>query len=202
MHDLYIAAISGAMLHRRTALHIELAVGICIAYDFVDDEVPARVALTNIYAASGYDCLTRAGLDYKTINRRVNVAMQLFDHLGGKRMKIGAVAGMRRIEHVQRIVEALTVQSINDVLLLIGRPVSSTPAPAARMPVPRTEQARRAVDAPGVQHVRTEHLDLAVPPGTTRSEVLQLAAELLKLAETLNGPVKRGRGRQRLVAAA
>lgn len=186
MFDVYLACLSNAVLHRRAALQIELAVGLCVAHDLVDDPAQGRVALVQVYASAGYDCLATDGRDYKTINRRVNAAFLLFEKLGDEAIKraVRGNAGHRRVEAVQGMIEPLQLYTMDDVMAFCGRPRARQPAPAA---TPAQPLARRAVDQPGVVHVRTEHIDVPLPPETTRVEIMQLVSELLKLADTFNG---------------
>jgi hypothetical protein len=194
MFDVYLACLSNAVLHRRAALQLELSVGLCIALDSVDDLALGRVTLTNVYAAAGYDCLKPDGADYKTINRRVNTAFLLFEKLTAEVVKQAArgTSGHRRVEAVQSMLEPLKLYAMDDVLAYCGRPRASQAkrtevAAHVRGGSPTPPPMRRAFDAPDVVHVRTEHLDVPIPPSATRAELMQLVAELLKLANTFEG---------------
>jgi hypothetical protein len=202
MFDVYLACLSNAVLHRRTAIQLELAVGLCVAHDLVDDPALGRVTLVQVYAAAGYDCLKPDGRDYKTINRRVNNAFLLFDKIGadGVKKAIGRAAGHRRVEAVQALLDPLQLFTMDDVLAYCGRPRASQSKPTTVAEHQRgAAPARRAVDQPDVVHVKTEHMDVPIPPDVTRAEVMQLVAELIKLADTFkNGRVARRRpGRSR-----
>lgn len=190
MFEVYLACLSNAVLHRRAAIQIELAVGLCVAHDLVDDPAQGRVALTNVYASAGYDCLKPDGRDYKTINRRVNNAFLLFDKLGNEAVAraVRGTAGHRRIEAVQGMLEPLQLYTMDDVLAFCGRPRASQARQPAAPAEPAT-LARRAVDKPGVVHVKTEHIDVPLPPETTRAEIMQLVHELLQIANTFDGKV-------------
>lgn len=189
MFDIYLASIQNAILHRRAAVNIEIAVGICVAYDFRDNPTEARVMLTNVYASAGYDCLVTDGVDYKTVNRRVNASLLLFEKVGADPVgkAIATLTGHRRIEAAQELLAPLNLQTMNDVLGYCGRPVArSAPAPVAVV-----AHTRREADHPGTRHVRTAHIDVPIPTTATRAEVLDLVAQLLKLAETLNNEKRR-----------
>lgn len=184
MLNTYVDVIRNAMLHRRAAISIELAVGLCIAHDFRDsDGSDARVQLVNVYSTCGYDCTTPGGADYKTINRRVNAAMRLYDHIGAEAVAValGRSKANRRVEAAQAIIAPLELYSIADVIALVSGPVVAPPTARAQ----RTEQPkqRRAADTPGLPHVRTAHIDVTIPASATRGELLDLVAQLLKLAE-------------------
>lgn len=190
MFDIYLACLSNAVLHRRTAIQLELAVGLCVAHDMAEDPAHGRVALVQVYAAAGYDCLTPDGRDYKTINRRVNNAFLLFDKIGNAAIKraVRGTAGHRRVEAVQALLAPLQLYTMDDVLAYCGRPRTAPSKPTAVVAHERgATPARRAVDKPDVVHVKTEHLDVPIPPDVTRAEVMQLVAELLKLADTFDG---------------
>jgi hypothetical protein len=205
MFDVYLACLSNAVLHRRTAIQLELAVGLCVAHDLVADPAQGRVMLVKVYASAGYECLVPDGRDYKTINRRVNNAFLLFDKIGDAAVKraLRGQQGHRRVEAVQALLEPLQLFTMDDVLAFCGRPrasqsrVSATPAGA-----PEAAPARRAVDQPGVVHVRTEHVDVPLPPETTRAEIMELVSQLLKMADTFDGgKVSRPRRNRKLQPA-
>lgn len=207
MFDVYLACLSNAVLHRRAAIQLELAVGLCVAHDLVDDPAQGRVALAQVYAAAGYDCLKADGADYKTINRRVNTSFLLFDELTAEAVArtVRGTAGHRRVEAVQAVLAPLQLHSMDDVLAFCGRPRASQAKPATTpAATPEQHPARRAVDKPGVRHVRTEHIDVPIPPDATRVELMQLAAEIIRLADTFDkGRVSRRRpGRSRKDAIA
>lgn len=187
MFDIYLACLSNAILHRRAAVQIELAVGLCVAHDFIADQAEARVMLTSVYASAGYDCLAPDGRDYKTINRRVNTSFLLFDKVTAEAVA-GAIAelgGHKRIETVQALLEPLQLYTYDDVLAHCGRPRGGA-APSDPAPAPK-----RGRPAAAVVHVTTKHIDVAVPPSATRKEVLDLAVKLVALAETIGkAPVK------------
>jgi hypothetical protein len=200
MLDVYIACLSNAVLHRRAALQLELAVGLCVAHDNAHDEAFGRVTLVSVYANAGYQCLSTDGADYKTINRRVNNAFLLYNKLGDEAVKraVRGNAGHRRIEAVQAMIEPLQLYSMDDVLAFCGRPRASQArvvTPAAGAPAP----ARRAADRPEVRHIKTAHIDVPLPPEATRAEIMEVATELLRIANTFdNGKVAGPRtGRRR-----
>lgn len=188
MFDVYLACISNAVLHRRAALQLEIAVGLCVAHDAMEDTALGRVMLTNVYASAGYHCISSDGADYKTINRRVNAAFLLFAKIGDAAVAraVRGNVGHRRIEAVQAMIEPLRLNSIDDVLAFCGRPRPSQTR-AIAPPGPAATLARRAIDKPGVVHIKTAHVDLPLPPETTRVEIMEIVAELLKIANTFDG---------------
>lgn len=185
MFDVYTRCLSNAIMHRRAAVQIELAIGLCVAHDF-DDAAEARAMLVNVYAASGYNCLSPDGNDYKTINRRVNTSFLLFDKIGRDAIHevVAHRHGHHRVEAAQELLRPLVLCSYDDVLAYCGRPRSGgLTKPAA---VTTTPPLRRAADAPGAVHVRTPHIDVVVPPTATSSEVMDLVVRLVALAEKRN----------------
>jgi hypothetical protein len=197
MFDVYHACLSNAALHRRAALQLELAVGLCVAHDLADDPAQGRVSLVQLYASVGYDCLKPDGADYKTINRRVNTTFLLFGKLGAESVgrTMHGTVGYRRVEAVQAVLAPLALNSMDDVLEFCGRPrANGTQHKPAASRTPANHPARRAVDQPGVVHVRTEHVDLPIPPDVTRAELMQIVAELIKMADTFGSKMSRPRG--------
>lgn len=201
MLDIYAKALGKAFIHRRTALHLELAVGLCVFWDKKgEDPAQSRVELVRCYAETGYDCTAPGGSDYKTVNRRVNTAWLLWEHLGGARkIRLGKVQGQERIAAAKAVVQALGVRTAYDVLDLVGRsqrreraadsPRRERSTGSRQQPdssaKPNGNHARRATDGPGVVHVKTRHIDVPIPPAATKAELMNLVGKLVKLAETI-----------------
>lgn len=83
LHLALVKAINNAALSRRTALQIELAVGLInFSQEIGGTDSEGKAKLVGIYNEAGYNCLTKEDRDYKTVNRRMNVSAKLFDKLG------------------------------------------------------------------------------------------------------------------------
>jgi hypothetical protein len=184
--EIYARAIGQAITHRRKALCLELAVGLAVAHDNKNDEAEGRAALVRVYADAGYDCLKPTGRDYKTVNRRVNMAFLLWNHLGGARkIRLGRVRGAEKLTAAKEIVAMLEVSTAYDVMDLVGR--SQRRERETNSQRRESSMTRRATDQPGTAHIKTEHIDVPVPPTATKREVISLIRKLQKLADRLGG---------------
>lgn len=184
MERSYVTAIKNASMHRKSALHLELAVGLAV---FGDNGTKSD--LTEVYAAAGYECREPEGADYKTINRRVNAAEWLFDYIGAEEVATwsGESKKAARIEAIRTEIEALKLDTINAVKALVGRPVvpQRTTIEPGNGGKAAKQQHRRKFDAPDVRHVHSEHIEIAVTAGATRSELMAAAERLMGMAAQL-----------------
>ena len=182
MERSYVVAIKNASMHRKSALHLELAVGLAL---FGDSGTKAD--LTDVYAAAGYDCLQPEGADYKTINRRVNASEWLFDHLGPDEIAAwsAGLAKAPRIEAIRAKVEALKLDTINAVKALVGRPVVPNRTVVEPGNGVEAKERKQRFAAPTTQHVHLEHIDIAVTADATRGELMAAAEKLMEMAASL-----------------
>jgi HAMP domain-containing protein len=190
-------ALSTAAINRRVALQIELAVGLGVFLLYDGTGTGARQALCEAYATAGYQCLAYNGIDYKTINRRINACAELF-HRVDARAWAGKVNEEVLIRALMIGLEPLALQSISDVhrycapakkprtvgvkphTRVLGGPGGHTGQDAVLSMFRRaTDQVRK-----GAEHIETEHLALVIPADTTRDELIELAGKLITLAES------------------
>jgi hypothetical protein len=178
----YVTAIKKASMHRKSALHLELAVGLAL---FGDSGTKAD--LTEVYDAAGYDCLQPEGADYKTINRRVNASEWLFDHLGPDEIAdwSGDLKKGPRVEAIRAKVESLKLDTINAVKALVGRPVVPNRTVVEPGNGVEAKERKHRFAAASVQHVHLEHIEIAVTADATRSELMAAAEKLMEMAALL-----------------
>lgn len=196
-----VAELNRANLNRRLALQTELAVGLAVFLS-TDDE-PKQI-LREVYASSGYACLYTSDIDYKTINRRINVVAELYKFLTraklsrwvGKHteadmiraLEIGLgpyeIYGVRDIERLCQSTPRAYVKAhtrgetvVNGAPDLLAGPTTGQDSVS--------EMFRRASDriAEGAHRIETEHIAVTVPAEATRDEIVTLAKKLLELAE-------------------
>lgn len=128
--SVWVTALSGAEAFHRDALQLELAVGLSVfsvKADAVKVGLDAKKALRNVYAKAGYNCVTPLGEDYKTVNRRINVAADLYQHIGGRETImdwIGDAAPREQVKTIMEHVKGYHFDSINDVLAFMGKAVA------------------------------------------------------------------------------
>jgi len=172
----YVRAIKTAMLHRKSAVHLELAVGLAL---FGDSET--KSALVAAYLAAGYDCAAKEGADYKTVNRRTNAAKWLFDKLGAEQVAAwsGDLHKAARINAICEQVESLGLDTINAVKAFVGRTVGG----AGQVGADTEEiERRKMLAAPATKHVHLSHIEIAVAESASREELIQAAEVLLAMA--------------------
>lgn len=179
----YVTAIKNASMHRKSALHLELAVGLALF-----GEKGTKANLTEVYTAAGYDCREPEGTDYKTINRRVNAAEWLFDYIGAEELAdwVGEAKKAAKIEAIRAKVEALKLDTINAVKALVGKPVvpNRTVVEPGNGEAAAKERKERFA-ATNVQHVHLEHIEIAITADATRGELMAAAEKLMEIAAHL-----------------
>jgi len=176
-----VKALSGAFVLSARALQTEVAVSLLVFHEMGGASLDAKKALRQVYADAGRrDCLTHESPAYQTVMRRIGRCAALFDTFGLRRIKkaIGEATGAAAIAALQELIAPLEIETMDDVAAHAGQG-RKAPPPAPAAPA---ELKRRAVDAPEVVHVKTRHIDVAVPPGTPAKELTVLANKLLALA--------------------
>lgn len=126
---IWVNALMDAGGFHRDALQLELAVGLAVFAAKADAskvDLQAKRALREVYEKAGYACKTPVGEDYKTVARRVSVAADLYQFLGGREVIVEWVEGVPTKQQVNKIAEHLkeyNFTGINSVLAYIGKPV-------------------------------------------------------------------------------
>lgn len=202
-----VAALNRAAMNRKAAFQIELASGLAVFLVNDGTTKEAKTVLCSAYASAGYQCLTPQDMDYKTINRRVNVTADLFNTLRVDKVK--RWAGRHNDQHlIDALVSGLQpyeLYGVRDVERLCkppapkvehnNAPVSVAPAtgillgpvtngtPSGQKKVADMFRYAAAEVAKGAKHIETEHLAIMIPDAVTSDELVQMAARLLSLAE-------------------
>jgi len=184
-------ALAHAALNRKMILQLELAVGLCVFALHGSTDREARAMLNAAYAAAGYHCTHINEMDYKTVNRRINATASLFENLPIKKW-VGHLSDMDAIKAVCEGLEPYELFTIQDVLRYAApakvRPKLAVKPNATILTGPTTghdkvvQQFRRAVDQPG-QTLTTEHLQMTIPHGTPRAELIDMAMQLMTMAK-------------------
>lgn len=201
-----VAALNRAAFNRKAAFQIELATGLAMFLISGSTDKEAKQSLCAAYASAGYACASSADMDYKTVNRRINVSADLFNTLGADKV---AKWASRHTEAL--MLDALVVglkpyelYGVRDVERLCTPAAPKSDAPAKEIVVTPAPGilAGPAIDAPsgqqsvinmfkrataevkkGARHIETEHLAMMVPPTATYDELVEMAGRLLSLAE-------------------
>lgn len=184
-----VKALSGAFALSSKALQAELAVSLFVFHTVGGATLDARRELRAVYSDAGRPCLNHEDPAYQTVMRRIGRSAALFEKIGARRVgkTVGNLAPAAAIAALVDFLAPLRLSTMDAVGDYVGAapptaaPPAPAPAPVAKGKAPR----RRAADNPDVQHVKTRHIDVAVPPGTPARELVALANKLLALAGTM-----------------
>lgn len=195
-------ALNNAALNRKSAFQMELAVGLAVFLSYGSTDKEAREMLTNIYATAGYECTRVTGMDYKTVNRRINATSKLFEKL---HKSVTAWAGKHGEDRLLAALclglEPYEFMSVQDVLRYCSpdralpkrQTVLSVKPNADAISAPTTGQQvirdmfRRASDhvPEGSRRVEVGPLSVVIPPEATKDDLMELARTLLEMAKDL-----------------
>lgn len=178
-----ISALNVAALNRRNAFRVELAVSLGVFLVNGGTGRDARKLLNAVYAGAGYECHTSSGFDYKTINRRINVAAELFERLPVAKW-VGKHSENELLSSLCVGLEPYEFCGVRDIQrycqpdrkLPPRRQIEITPAPevlSVPEPAPSPQPGRR---------VEVGHLALVIPPDATSEELIAMARRLLEIA--------------------
>lgn len=181
-----VKALSGAFALSSKALQAELAVSLFVFHTVGGATLDARRELRAVYSDAGRPCLNHEDPAYQTVMRRIGRSAALFEKIGARRVgkTVGNLAPAAAIAALVDFLAPLRLSTMDAVGDYVGvaapsaAPPAPAPVPAAKGKAPR----RRAADNPDVHHVKTRHIDVAVPPGTPARELVALANKLLALA--------------------
>jgi len=184
-----VKALSGAFALSSKALQAELAVSLFVFHTLGGASLDARRELRGVYSDAGRPCLNHEDPAYQTVMRRIGRSAALFDKIGARRVgkTVGALAPAGAIAALAEFLAPLRLDTMDAVGVYVGAAPSGPPAstPAAAPTGSSRAPRRRAADNPDVQHVKTRHIDVAVPPGTPARELVVLANKLLKMAQEM-----------------
>ena len=115
--------LNDSILTRKAALQSEVAIGVSLFYAAKTVSRDSKQMLGRIYAEAGYDCATKLGQDYKTVNRRINAAAALFEKIGFNSLHelVNGKTEYQLVGLVQERVKSLELVSIEDVLTYTGK---------------------------------------------------------------------------------
>lgn len=184
-------ALRAALQNRRTAVQVEMSVGLAVFHSHGGATKDARKMVVHAFCAAGYECDSIGGRDYKTVNRRINATVSLYEKMPVAKW-IGKLEGIDAIHAVFDGIAPYELHSIQDVL----RYAAPHKVAAAKVAVvPNTDilagpptghekvlqQFRRASDRTDARLVSTEHIHLAVPKDADVDEVMDIISQLMLL---------------------
>jgi hypothetical protein len=197
--DTCTTALNCAAINHKAAIQLELAVGLAVFHMFKGTNKDARKMLVQAYSLAGWQCQKFSDPDYKTVNRRINATASLYEKVPVEKW-IGSLEEMDIIQAICEGLEPYQLYTIQDVLRYAAphrvqdKKLAVEPAhdvldgPAVNNHTGQDrvmQQFRRASDhlEEGSKLVNTDHISVVIPKGTPRSEVLELARQLLLFAE-------------------
>lgn len=199
-----VAALASGMLSRRAALQNEIAVGLVVFAAEGGTHIDAKNVLNEIYSIAGYQCIGYKGIDYKNVNKRINVTAALFDVMGKKQVAAILDAGteQKAFKALFDALEPYQFYSLDDVLEYCGKPNNKTARQRAneakaskdadsKNKSPGGPFNRRASDIKGAIRIDTKAIHLSIPPTAKPAELLEVAAKLIELANRTKKPEKR-----------
>lgn len=195
-----VEALNMAAINRKTAFRIELAVGLGVFLANGGAGHDAKRLLNQAYASAGYECLLVTGIDYKTVNRRINATADLYDQLhasvakwagkhGNKELLSALCVGLEpyqffTVKDVQRYCHpSRTLPPVRTTTPVVPA-YDAMDIPVATGQEVITQMFRRASDqmTEGAKRVEVGHLTLVIPQETTVDELISLARQLLDMA--------------------
>ena len=166
----YTKALQESIMHRQSALEVELAVGFAVIWECDNVRRLARETLITIYNAAGWQCTAPGAIDWRAVNRRISASLALYDFFG---VDIATLAEGKKaqdlVDSFRPAIAAMKVKSVNEVLLACEK---------VRAPrKPGTPQ-------PGVR-VDAGHMHVIVPPSATPEDLLAMSKKLMDMAQTM-----------------
>jgi hypothetical protein len=130
----------------KQALHLEIAIALAtFAQSEAGPSLEAKRAVMSVYADAGFD-VNPNGDDYKTVNRRINAAAALFNHMGMEAVT-EAMSGKKDEKAIEALKTFLTTEfsfkGINSVLAAAGKPVAQTNTPERREQAKKQEAVKQ-----------------------------------------------------------
>lgn len=172
----YSNHIRAALVNRRDALKLELAVMFAVTLEADCNKRLAREAIYSVYNATGsYQCAQPADRDWKAVGRHITAAFELFDFIGADEVR-GWAEGLKYGDLIAAFVDKIApykLGTVNEILTICNR-VKKQPRKVAGRVVP-----------PGSHEFKTKHVHIVIPPDATLIEVMETIADLMRLAETM-----------------
>lgn len=151
----YVEAIKSSIGFSKSALQLELAVNLSVFANMGNSGLKGRAEAMKIYEAAGFSVDPKAGTDYKSVRRHIQVAADLFEKVGGKKIVDGwtvATNEMQSIQVIAQHLEEFSFKSFNGVLSYMD----STDGPAAKRTTGKHGGARTKAAPAVAQETKTE----------------------------------------------
>lgn len=189
----YVNALKEAGGFHKSSFHIEMAVCLAFYADHSKADMKVKKLLRPIYEKAGYDCKSPKGEDYKTVQRRISVAADLYTFLGGNETLndwTEGVKGQKMIEALVHELEARNLDNITAVKEAAGKPVVrqyTKKAKPAQTPDPVDVELGKQID--GNLEARKVIEKAGEPVSQTRRIVDQLPPERVLRTQHIFCPI-------------
>lgn len=172
----YANHIRSALVNRRDALKLELAVMFAVTLECEGNKRLAREAIYQVYNSTGsYQCAKPTDRDWKSVGRQISAGLALYDFIGAEEVAQWA-NGFKHGELIGALVEhiaPLKLSTVNEVLTVCEKVRPQSRRVAGRI-VPE-----------GAHEVQTEHCHIVIPPSVTAEELMTVINNLMQFANTL-----------------
>lgn len=173
----YANHVRSALVNRREALQIELAVMFAVTLDCDGNKRLAREAIYSVWdSTASYQCAKPGDRDWKSVGRSINAAFALWDFT--TRETVDQWADGKKhgdlISSFAHHIAEYKLATVNEVLTICEK----VKAPTSR--VARPENAPK-----GSHVIDSEHIHVVAKPGTTADELMQVINELMQYANEL-----------------
>lgn len=166
----YVNAINHAIVSMRDALQMELAVSFAVLLETKINKRLSREIMLDVYGQSGYQCDKPGARDWIRQNRHIRASFALFDFLGEAEVTqwAGTLAKAQLLDALVRKLEPLRLSTVNEVLTICEK----------------VKPQRAAHQIEGIR-VETEHIHFTIPHSATRMELMELAAKIMAMAQSI-----------------
>jgi hypothetical protein len=172
----YANTIRAALVNRRDALKMELAVMFAVIIESEGNKRLAREAIYQVYNSTGsYQCAVPSDRDWKSVGRQISAGFALYDFVGAEEVAAWA-NGHKHGDLIQAFADhiaPLKLGTVNEILTV-----------CEKVRKPRNRIGGHVVPE-GAFEVRTEHVQFYIPPDVKAEEVMSVINKLMQYANTL-----------------
>lgn len=175
----YANHIRSALVNRRDALKLELAVMFAVTLESEGNKRLAREAIYQVYHSTGsYQCDAPTARDWKSVGRQISAGFALFEFVNHDAPDTvsGWANGYKHGDLITILADHIAqykLATVNEVLTVCEKTKRA----------PRTIQGRKVPE--GAHEVHTEHVHFFIPPGIKADELMTIINNLMQFANTL-----------------
>lgn len=171
----YANHIRSALVNRRDALKLELAVMFGVTLESDGNKRLAREAIYQVYNSTGsYQCAKPTDRDWKSVGRQISAGFALYEFAGSEEVAAWA-NGYKHGELIQVLADKIAeykLSTVNEVLTI-----------CEKVRAPSTRGARAVPE--GAHAIDTEHVHIVIPANVKAEELMTVINKLMALANTM-----------------